>query len=63
MRYTMTVWAGRGGYPSVFHNMTGSACRFYRRDLRARNRRLRRADYPQQYSWEIKKETTKNEII
>ena len=55
MRYTMTVWSGRGD-KSVFHDMTGSACRFYRRYLRAKNRRLRRVPYPQQWTWEITKE-------
>ena len=50
--YNVKVYSGRGSY-SIFIKIDKKHVRWIRKDVRQRNRNLRRRGYPQEYYMEI----------
>ena len=54
--FNVKIYSGRDN-SIVYSNLDKQRVRWLVRDIRARNRRLKRVDYPQRYTYEIKEAT------
>ena len=49
---TVKVYSGRGGY-STYTNVDKNHLRLIKKDIKKRNKRLKKAKYPQRYYYDV----------